>query len=393
MRDYPGVDDQERPRPRAWLSHQDGTPGEDVTDRVVDTGFFDAWQQSPDVPQEQTASGWQRSDDAHPLGTGRPAYRVVYKTLGVLPFPALSMEWENLRLTLANGDVERGGMRVPTGIPGRNPRHVIIPEHGRVVDSPGGPAYLRCPDLTMNIAGWEETVRAVSYLELLYVPDPPDGPAVEPTHEELLARGRAGVASLKVLLDLAMGPRLLAMPLTEEAGETFPDWHWNRRLHTGLFSAESQARLRHVQAQETADLLTPLIERQQDLDPEQRRRLTLASQWYWRADADTDPTTRYVAWWLVVESLEMIKMTDIRPVRERLAELTRTPSDAWREPIGRLFGLRSKLVHGETDSAPADATALVELVARTLLYARLLHRVPPETEAALLTSSGVTPPA
>jgi len=107
---------------------------------VVDTGFFDAWQQSPDVPQEQIASGWQRSDDAHPLGTGRPAYRVVYKTLRVLPFPALIMHWENLRLTLANGDVERGGMRVPTGIPGRNPRHVIIPEHGRIVDSPRGPA-------------------------------------------------------------------------------------------------------------------------------------------------------------------------------------------------------------------------------------------------------------
>lgn len=387
------MDDDVRPRPRAWLSHEDGAPGEDVSGRLVDGGFFDAWQQSPDVPQEQAASGWQRSDDAHPPGTGRPAYRVVYKTLGVLPFPALDMEWENLRLTLANGDVERGGMRVPTGIPGRNPRHVIIPEHGRVVDAPGGPAYLRCPNLTLSVAGWEETVRAVSYLELLYVPDPPDGSTAEFTHEELIARGRAGVASLKVLLDLAMGPRLLAMPLTEEAGETFPDWHWNRRLHTGLFSAESQARLRHAQAQETADLLTPLIERHQDLDPEQRRRLALASQWYWRADADTDPTTRYVAWWLVVESLEMVKTTDIRPVRERLADLTGTSSDAWREPIGRLFGLRSKLVHGESEGAPPGATTLVELVARTLLCARLLHRVPPETEAALLTSSGVIPSA
>jgi len=387
------VDDQDRPRPRAWLSHQDGTPDEDVTDRMVDTGFFDAWQQSPDVPQELSASGWQRSDDAHPLGTGRPAYRVVYKTLRVLPFPALIMHWENLRLTLANGDVERGGMRVPTGIPGRNPRHVIVPEHGRIVDSPRGPAYLNCPDLTMNIAGWEETVRAVSYLELLYVPDPPDGPAVEPTHEVLLTRGRAGVASLKVLLDLAMGPRLLAMPLTEEAGETFADWHWNRRLDTGLFSLESQARLRHVQAQETTDLLTPLIARHQDLDPEQRRRLTLASQWYWRADADTDPTTRYIAWWLVVESLEMGKTTDVRPVSQRLAELTHTPSEVWREPVGRLFGLRSKLVHGETDSAPVDAAVLVEIVARTLLCARLLHHVPPETEAALLTASGVAQPS
>lgn len=383
------MDDQERAGPRAWLSRGDGTADEDVSDRLVDGGFFDAWQQSPDVPQEQAATGWQRADDAHPAGTGRPAYRVVYKTLGVLPFPALSMEWENLRLTFANGDVERGGMRVPTGIPGRNPRHVIIPEYGRVIDAPGGPAYLRCPDLNMVITGWEENVRAVSYLELLYVPVPAEGPAAKPAYEELIAQGRAGVASLKVLLDLAIGPRLLAMPLTEEVGETFSDWHWNRRLHTGLFSAESQARLRHVQAQETADLLAPLIEQHQQLAPEQRRRLTLASQWYWRADADTDPTTRYVAWWLVVESLEMVNTTDIRPIRDRLATLTRTSSDAWREPIGRLFGLRSRLVHGETEGAPAEAMRLVELVARTLLYAQLLHRVPAETEAALLSASSV----
>ncbi len=89
----------------------------------------------------------------------------------------------------------------------------------------------------------------------------------------------------------------------------------------------------------------------------------------------------------------MINTTDVRPVRERLAKLTRTSSDAWREPIGRLFGLRSRLVHGETENAPAEATALVELVARTLLYAQLLHRVPAETEAALLSASGVPPPS
>lgn len=245
----------------------------------------------------------------------------------------------------------------------------------------------------MGIAGWEETVRAASYLEPLYVPDPPSamtgGDPAEPTYEELLVRGRTGVAALKTLLDLAMGPRLLAMPLTEEAGETFDDWHWNRRLHTGLFTAESQARFRHVQAQEAADLLGPLIERHQDLDPEQRRRLTLASQWYWRAEADTDSTTRFIAWWLVVESLEMVKTTDIRPVRQRLEELTGVSQDDWRESLGRLFGLRSRLLHGEADRVPAKAGALVELIAKTLLTARLLDRVPTTLEVDLLAASGL----
>jgi hypothetical protein len=32
-------------------------------------------------PEWLRTSGWQRVDDEHPPGTGRPAYRVAYKTL------------------------------------------------------------------------------------------------------------------------------------------------------------------------------------------------------------------------------------------------------------------------------------------------------------------------
>jgi len=93
------------------------------------------------------------------------------------------------------------------------------------------------------------------------------------------------------------------MPITEEAGETFDDWHWNRRLNTGLVSAESQAAMRQLEAGTITNEIVPLIEQYQDLPDNERRRLTLACQWYWRADAETDQTTRFISWWLVVESL------------------------------------------------------------------------------------------
>ena len=274
--------------------------------------FLDSWERSPETPHEVVGSGWQGPDDAHLPGSGQPAYRVVYKTLKMAPYPAISLEWPNLRVTIQNGDVGRGGMTAPTAVPGRSPRHHIIPEYGRLVGRPEGVLYLSCPDMNIQMGGWEETVKALSYVEIIcHVED------VEiDDYEALMVKGRQVVASLKTLLDLKLGPRLFAMPITEEIGETFEDWHWNRRINTGLVSIESQVALRHINATTITNEVIPLIDQQQALRKDERRRLMFASQWYWRADAEPEHTTRFINWWLVVESLEMAKTTDIRPIRE-----------------------------------------------------------------------------
>lgn len=369
----------------------------DVTDRMVGAdAFFRGWRTATDMPHEMAASGWQRCDEEHPPGDGLPAYRVVYKTLRLLPWPGLTLEWPNLRVVFANGDVERGGFKTPTAVPGRNPRQRVILEHGRVLDYPGGRTFLQCPDLTFALAGWEETVQAVSYVEVIYAFDGPpwseseedaDGRTTADLYTEFLRAGRLAIAPLKTLLDLAVGPRLLAVPLTEEVGATFDDWHWNRRLDAGRFSAESQAEFRHMPAADLAALLGPLIDSQQALPEDERRRLRLASSWYWRADADPEPTTRFLSWWLAIEALEMPRTTDIRPVRKRLADLLGTTADHWVDPVGRLFGLRSRLVHGELDAAGPAAVVLVEKIARVLLAGRLLGAVDPALREETLTAA------
>jgi hypothetical protein len=53
------------------------------------------------------------------------------------------------------------------------------------------------------------------------------------------------------------------MPLTEEIGETFEDWHWNRHDHTALLSLESQASLIRLDPTTMVNEVWPLIERQQ----------------------------------------------------------------------------------------------------------------------------------
>lgn len=384
---------------RAARARLCGADGEmtDVTDRLVGAeAFFGGWRAATEMPHEMAASGWQRCDEEHPPGDGLPAYRVVYKTLRLLPWPGLRLEWPNLRVVFANGDVERGGFKMPTAVPGRNPRQRVIPQHGRVVEYPGGRTFLPCPDLMFALTGWEETVQAVSYVEVIFAFGGPlwsesaqdvDGRTAADLYTDRLRAGRLAIAPLKTLLDLALGPRLLALPLTEEVGETFADWHWNRRLDAGRFSAESQAELRHVPAADLAALLQPLIDGQQALPEDERRRLRLASSWYWRADSDPEPTTRFLAWWLAIEALEMPRTSDIRPVRERLADLLGTPTDHWVGPVGRLFRLRSRLVHGELDTAGPAAVVLVEKVARVLLAGRLLGAVDPALREETLTAS------
>jgi hypothetical protein len=126
-----------------------GAAGEmtDVTDRMVGAdAFFGSWRIATDMPHEMTASAWQRCDEKHPSSEGVPAYRVVYKTLRLLPWPGLALQWPNLRVVFANGDVERGGFTTPTAVPGRNPRERVIPEHGRVLAYPAGWGFLQCPD-------------------------------------------------------------------------------------------------------------------------------------------------------------------------------------------------------------------------------------------------------
>lgn len=137
------------------------------------------------------------------------------------------------------------------------------------------------------------------------------------------------------------------MPLLEEIGEVFDDWHWNRKLHTGSLFVESQTALRQLQAHEITENLAPIIEKEQELPEEERRRLTLACLWYWRADADNEPTTKFVSWWLVAESLEMPDTNIIHIRRRRLADLFQNEESYWSRLVGRLFGTRSRIVHGE----------------------------------------------
>ncbi len=355
-----------RPRPRARLQKEDGSV-EDVSHHLVGAEeYFGAWQFDVETPHLQQVTGWQQTDEEHPPDSGKPAYRVVYKTLRMIPFPAVEMKWPNLRINFRCGDVERGGIRFNDTIPGRRADQEVVPEHGRLIgDGSQPPTYMPCRNLNFHVSGWEESVKAVAALEVIWVAERPyDDP------RDLIEAGRVAVGPLLTLLEFEFGPRLLSTRLTEEVGETFGDWHWNRRLFTGTVYAESQASFIHQDSQAFIDRFQPLYERHQARSDEERARLRLASRWYWSAQEETDSALSFLQWWLIIETLEMPKSTDIKPVRAQLASLLSCEPSVVKETVGRLFGLRSRLVHGKAREVLKEQLEAVEVVARLLLAHR-----------------------
>jgi hypothetical protein len=56
--------------------------------------------------------------------------------------------------------------------------------------------------------------------------------------------------------------------------------------------------------------------------------------------------TEYLELWFAVEVIAMPDTTNVRPVRERLAAGFGKPEDEWAPFVGRHFGRRSDIVHG-----------------------------------------------
>lgn len=371
-------------RYRARLMNADGS-AEDITSDERLHGleeFFDAWQRDAEIPQELRSSCWQFADDDHPVGSGNPAYRIVYKTLRWIPYPDIEMNWPNLRVVFRNGDVTRGNLGVARTIPGRSPRHHVLPEYGKLLHDKHRALYLPCPDMQIEISSEIETLKAVSYVEIVWHVEDLD----LDDYEAVVARGRRAIGPMKTLLDLKFGPRLLAMPLTEEVGEIFPDGHWNRRDYSGLFTVESQASVQQLKMTDVTEELSPLLEAEQSLSEEERKRMGLASLWYWRADAEPDRVVRFISWWVVVESLEM-RSANPSPVKKRLGHIFNNDQGVWGSIVGKLWRLRGELVHGDSSEVPEASLRNVETLARTLLTSRLLGQVPDELRTGLFVAA------
>ncbi len=191
------------------------------------------------------------------------------------------------------------------------------------------------------------------------------------------------VAPLTAVLDLLFGERLLGPILTEEVGAVFEDWHWNRKLGGRSVATESQARQEHLDGRMFVERVGPAIDRLLQFNDEQRQRVRVASQWYWRAESEADNVIRFVGYWLVLEALELGEKANIGPLKSNIAKLLTVEKSAVTEQVGRLYGLRNKLLHGKQRVVTNEDVERVRALAVALLESHTLGKVSSGRLAAL----------
>jgi hypothetical protein len=104
--------------------------------------------------------------------------------------------------------------------------------------------------------------------------------------------------------------------------------------------------------------------------------------------------TEYLELWFVVEVIAMPDdTTNVRPVRERLAEAFGESEREWKDFVGRHFGRRSKLVHGRAkrEVEEQDVESLRDLVQGLVEQAFGIANA--ERGDSLRRRAGISPPS
>ncbi|WP_426561370.1 hypothetical protein ACPPVT_14395 [Angustibacter sp. McL0619] len=349
--------------------------------------FADSWQHYVEVPHEMLFSAWQMADDSHPAGDGKPGYRVVHKTIRTVPIQDVEIGLSNLRITFQNGPVTLGEPRFSGAIEGRRSGSFLVPEWGTMERVPPKWQYKYEPNVNIRIQAHQETTPYANHIEILY--HLPEGDWER--FDEMMAAGRAGVASLRAMIDFMYGERLLGPVLTEEVGAIFEDWHWNRLLGGRTIAMESQARLDFIDGQSVIDRLSPAMDAFLRMPEEMRNRIKVAAQWYWHADAEQELVQRYISYWLCVEALELGENANIGPVKVAVADLLGVERKIINQSVGRMYGIRNGLVHGSIREVARVAVEGVESLAVALLELRTLGHVSAARLAALRSAVGLLP--
>lgn len=328
------------------------------------------------------ARGFQKGDEEHPAGSGKPGYRVVFKTLKLIPLPGAEIKWPNLRLRFSLDKTTRGGLKTEGGLESRRPNKWILPEYIDYDVKDGMTKFAVRPNTRFTFRAWEEEIDTSGLIEILLLTDS-DKP------EDIVNEGRMHLGKMKVVIELTGGERVLGVPIAEEVVEIFPDWEWNRNMSSFLLASESELNLERLNTEEFFAKIKPALELTQELSEEHRKRLAMASSWYWKGESELDPVNRFIEYWVSVESLEMPNTTNVRPVRERLESITGIKQEDWKDFVGRLKGIRSKLVHGEINEVPIEKVEQLRFLVLALMHGRLFPGEDNEVITRLLQLSGL----
>ncbi|MCW2960813.1 MAG: hypothetical protein JWM90_1200 [Thermoleophilia bacterium] len=290
-------------------------------------------------PSYYQSSGWQGSDELHPPGDGAPAYRVVFKTLKVA-FEAQEVRGPNFVIRFAHGNVQRGGMTLGGAMPGRSFNQAILASEALFRTSADGVFVDFRPVGDYEFNGWEDTVDNVFYAEFIL--------ATEATSAQgRIAEGQRRLASLKSMIDLRFGTRVLGVPLTEEVGELFGDGHFNRQIHSGELGGEHELDPHEISAADLMAAFDAHAAIRDGLGGKARRAFDVACEWYWTSIHEDDPVVAYIG---LHVALEAVVGTQKHAARE-LSRVTGKDEACCRQSLTEYKRHRNALVHGARGGA------------------------------------------
>ncbi|MGW0808916.1 hypothetical protein [Nonomuraea sp. NPDC002799] len=305
------------------------------------------------------ASGWQNADENHPAGKGHSGYRIVWRSLAWMVYPEAVFGFSNMRIRIGVGDVDIGGMVLTNAVPMREHGQWILPQE--IHSSPPGEQVTfrsKGPEV-IEFKAWQETVTSISFVEMLMRTESNET-------KPIAVEGRKATASMLTLLQFSFGHRVAAVPLAEEVGEVFPDWHWNRSLASDSLAWEPQLDLQGETATGLRDTLKPLIDNWLSRRESKRSVVRIACQWWQLAAAQSDLAIKYITLWLVAEAL-----LDRTHMATRLHSLLGCSPGMWKKLIDRLYSRRCRLAHGEDREADEMEIAEMRCLAGVLLSAEL----------------------
>jgi hypothetical protein len=323
------------------------------------------------------AGGWQRSDQEHPAGSGHLGYRAVYKTLKLIPFPAINLSWPNLKVRMVVEKVEYGGFNVKgNAIPSIFPNKLLLPEYIEIREDGNSISYHGATNLNWEFVAYSEEFPISGIVEMLLEVE-------EPNEKDVISKGRRSLSPILTILDLVYGERLIGALLAEEVVESFPDSHWNRKIISPSVGSESQLNMITIKNSQI-EQMKKSIETYQGFGESDRKKISLATDWFWKSERETDQVDRFIQLWICLEALVM-PTTNINPIYEQLAIITTEDINFWKEPIGRLFGKRSELVHGNSNSVDEHEANILRGIAKILLANKLGKIENPELVLELIS--------
>lgn len=347
--------------------------------------FAASWPTDTELPEPMIFAGWQMSDEEHPAGEGRRGYRIVFKTIRTVADPALTIEGPNFRIKISNGAVTWGEPRYTTAIPARRSGEWLVPEWGTLSETGAESIYEPQEPPTISMEAHQETTPDCNHVELLLILDG----ELTADYGEQLTLGRARVAPMTAALDLLCGERIIGPVMTEEIGTIFDDWHWNRSLGGRAVFWERQARLKRLDTAGLVDAFLPYLKRHKEKSSEELNRVRVASQWYWTSEREADPVLKFIGYWLSLEALELSQNSNIAPIKRVTAEVLNVDRAVIAEQIGRVYGHRNRVLHGESRSVEPEVLQAARALTMVLLERHLLGAPTPDSIEDLRAAFGL----